>query len=141
MRSIFNQMDAEQVWKLHGSVVDQLSTRFPEAAELLDEAAHDILAFTSFPRAAWRQIWSNNPQERLNKEVRRRTDVIGIFPNRAAIIRLVGALLCEQNEEWCVTRLYMSIGTIAAVRAVGADDSSTPLPRKEVALESSTEAA
>jgi putative transposase len=141
VRSIFNQMDAEQVWKQHGSVVDQLSTRFPEAAELLDEAAHDILAFTSFPRAAWRQIWSNNPQERLNKEVRRRTDVIGIFPNRAAIIRLVGALLCEQNEEWCVTRRYMSIGTIAAVRAVGADDSSTPLPRKEVALESSTEAA
>lgn len=141
VRSIFNQMDAEQVWKQHASVVDQLSTRFPEAAELLDEAAHDILAFTSFPRAAWRQIWSNNPQERLNKEIRRRTDVVGIFPNRAAVIRFVGALLCEQNEEWCVTRRYMSLGTIAAVRAVGTDDSNPQLTGKEAALESSTAAA
>jgi len=141
VRSIFNQMDAEQVWKQHASVVDQLSTRFPEAAELLDEAAHDILAFTSFPRAAWRQIWSNNPQERLNKEIRRRTDVVGIFPNRAAVIRLVGALLCEQNEDWCVTRRYMSLGTIAAVRAVGTEDSNPQLTGKEAALESSTAAA
>jgi len=141
VRSIFNQMDAEQVWKQHKSVVDQLSTRFPEAAELLEEAAHDILAFTSFPRAAWRQVWSNNPQERLNKEVRRRTDVIGIFPNRAAIIRLVGALLCEQNEEWCVSRRYMSLGTIDAFRAVGAEDSPPTLPGKEAELESSTVAA
>ena len=141
VRSIFNQMDADEVWKQHGSVVDQLSTRFPEAAELLDEAAHDILAFTSFPRATWRQIWSNNPQERLNKEVRRRTDVIGIFPNRGAIIRLVGALLCEQNEEWCVTRRYMSLGTVDAVRAVGPDGSPPPLPGKEAELESNTVAA
>jgi putative transposase len=141
VRSIFNQMDAEQVWKQHATVVDQLATRFPEAAELLDEAAHDILAFTSFPRSAWRQIWSNNPQERLNKEVRRRTDVVGIFPNRAAIIRLVGALLCEQNEEWCVTRRYMSLGVITAVRAVGTDETPPTLPGKEAALESGTVAA
>jgi transposase-like protein len=142
VRSIFNQMDAEEVWKQHASVVDQLSTRFPEAADLLDEAAHDILAFTSFfPRAAWRQIWSNNPQERLNKEVRRRTDVIGIFPNRGAIIRLVGALLCEQNEEWCVSRRYMSLGIITAICAVGTNDSPPTLPGKEAALESSTVAA
>ena len=141
VRSIFNQMDAEQVWKQHASVVDQLSTRFPEAAELLDEAAHEILTFTSFPRAAWRQIWSNNPQERLNKEVRRRTDVIGIFPNRGAIIRSVGALLCEQNDEWCVTRRYMSLGTIDSVRAVGTDCPPPPLPGKEAELESHTVAA
>lgn len=141
VRSIFNQMDAEEVWKQHATVVDQLSSRFPEAADLLDEAAHEILAFTSFPRAAWRQIWSNNPQERLNKEVRRRTDVIGIFPNRPALIRLVGALLCEQNEEWSVSRRYMSLGTIAVVRAVGADDSQPTLPGKEAALDSSTAAA
>jgi len=141
VRSIFTQVDAEQVWQQHKSVVDQLSKRFPEAADLLDEAAHDILAFTSFPRAIWRQIWSNNPQERLNKEVRRRTDVVGIFPNRTAIIRLVGALLCEQNEEWCVARRYMSLGTISAVSAVGTHDLTPSLPGKEAALQSSSAAA
>ena len=115
--------------------------RLHTVADYLDAARADILAFTRFPKEVWRQIWSNNPQERLNKEVRRRTDVIGIFPNRAAIIRLVGALLCEQNEEWCVSRRYMSLGTIAAVRTVGAGDSPPPLPGKEPELEANTEAA
>lgn len=141
VRSIFAQPDAVSVRTQHAFVVDQLSTRFPDAADLLDEAKEDILAFTVFPKEVWRQIWSNNPQERLNKEVRRRTDVVGIFPNRAAIIRLVGALLCEQNEEWCITRRYMSIGIIAAVSAVGADICAPPLSGKEAALQSSTAAA
>lgn len=141
VRSIFAQPDPEQVWAQHASVVDQLSTRFPEAAQLLEEAAHDILAFTAYPKSIWRQIWSNNPQERLNKEIRRRTDVVGIFPNRAAIIRLVGALLCEQNDEWCVCRRYMSLGTIAEVLAVG-NDNPDPLPTgKEAALEPATAVA
>jgi putative transposase len=108
VRSIFEQPDATQVWEQHARVVDQLAERFPAAAELLIDAGPDLLAFTAFPKEHWKQIRSNNPQERLNKELRRRTDVVGIFPNRAAVIRLIGAVLNEQNDEWAVARRYMS---------------------------------
>jgi len=113
VRSIFAQPDAVTVYEQHARVVDQLSGRFPEAAALLEEAACDLLAFSGFPKEHWRQIWSNNPLERLNKEIRRRTDVVGIFPNRSSVIRLVGAVLAEQNEEWAVARRYMSSESIA----------------------------
>jgi transposase-like protein len=114
VRTIFAQPDAATVHEQHRRIVDQLETRFPEAAALLEEAAPDLLAFTAFPKEHWRQLWSNNSLERLNKEIRRRTDVVGIFPDRAAIVRLVGALLAEQNDEWAVaSRRYMSVESIA----------------------------
>src|SRR3954468_15991137 len=114
VRTIFAQPDAETVHQQYRRIVDQLETRFPEAAALLEEAAPDLLAFTAFPKEHWRQLWSNNSLERLNKEIRRRTDVVGIFPNRAAVIRLVGAVLAEQNDEWAVaSRRYLSIESLA----------------------------
>ena len=108
VRSIYQQTEAKEVWDRHGQVVEQLQARFPDAGAMLAEAGADILAFTAFPQAHWRQIWSNNPQERLNKEIRRRTDVVGIFPSRKAALRLIGAVLAEQNDEWLVARRYLS---------------------------------
>ena len=122
VRSIFEQPDADSVWAQHARIVEQLSGRFDAAADLLAEAAHDILAFTTFPKTHWRQIWSNNPHERLNKEIRRRTDVVGIFPNRAAVIRLVGAVLAEQHDEWQVARRYMSQESLTAARTAAHDN-------------------
>lgn len=116
VRTVFAQPDATQVKAQFLRVIDQLESQFPTTAEFLIEAEADLLAFSSFPAEHWRQIWSNNPQERLNKELRRRTDVVGIFPNRAACIRLVGAVLAEQHDEWAVARRYMSPDSLAKAR-------------------------
>ncbi len=113
VRTIFAQPDAATVREQQGRIVAQLEQRFPEAAALLDEAGPDLLALTGFPKEHWRQLWSNNSLERLNKEIRRRTDVVGIFPDRSSIVRLVGAVLAEQNDEWAVARRYMSAESIA----------------------------
>src|SRR5256886_5986573 len=118
VRTIFAQPDAATVHEQHRRIVDQLEQRFPDAAALLDEAGPELLAFTGFPKEHWRQVWSNNSLERLNREIRRRTDVVGIFPDRAAIVRLVGAVLAEQHDEWAVaSRRYLSIESLAKALA------------------------
>ena len=117
VRSIFEQPDRDTTWSQLGDVVDRLTQAgFCDLASDVLDAADDILAFTNFPVEHWTQIRSNNPQERLNKEIRRRTDVVGIFPNRAAVIRLVGALLAEQTDEWAIARRYMSAETLTRPR-------------------------
>jgi putative transposase len=97
---------AHQQWR---TVADQLRTKFPKLAALMDSAEHDVLAFMQFPKAHRLQIHSTNPLERLNAEIKRRTDVVGIFPNDAAIVRLVGAMMLEQNDEWSLNRRYMQL--------------------------------
>jgi putative transposase len=116
VRTIFDQPDATAVHAQFERVLDSIAQKFPAAAEHLDDARGDLLAFTAYPRELWRQIWSNNPQERLNKEIRRRTDVVGIFPNRDAIIRLVGAVLAEQTDEWVEGRRYMGLEILTKAR-------------------------
>jgi len=115
VRTIYQQLSAPEVHAQHERVVAQITERFPSAAELLEGAREEILAFTGFPRSHWKQIWSNNPLERLNREVRRRTDVVGIFPNRPAIMRLVGAVLAEQHDEWAVSRRYLNMSAAEAL--------------------------
>jgi transposase-like protein len=116
VRTIFEQADADAVHAQFDRVVAALADRYPDVAEHLDAARADLLAFTTYPREIWRQIWSNNPQERLNKEIRRRTDVVGIFPGRDALIRLVGAVLAEQSDEWTEGRRYMGLELLAKSR-------------------------
>jgi putative transposase len=135
VRSIFAQPSAEEVWAQHHRVVGHLEQAgLPDAAQHLDQAATDILAFTGFPKEAWRQIWSNNPQERLNREIRRRTDVVGIFPTRPSLVRLVGAVIAELDDEWAISRRYMSLESLAQARIRLLDPPHPELDRKEPAL-------
>jgi transposase-like protein len=116
VRTIFDQPDPASVREQFARVVEAIAAKFGAAGEHLDTARDDLLAFADFPHEIWRQIWSNNPQERLNKEIRRRTDVVGIFANRAAIVRLVGAVLAEQTDEWTEQRRYMGTEILAKAR-------------------------
>ena len=116
LHSVYDQPDAASVHAQFSRVLDALEQKLPQVAAHLDAARADILAFTAFPKAIWRQIWSNNPQERLNREIRRRTDVVGIFPARDALIRLVGAVLAEQHDEWTEMRRYIGLDVLARSR-------------------------
>jgi transposase-like protein len=118
LHSVYDQPDAESVHAQFDRVVDALTEKLPTVADHLEQAHGDILAFTAFPKEIWRQIWSNNPNERLNREIRRRTDVVGIFPDRSSIIRLVGAVLAEQHDEWAEGRRYLGLDVLAKSQAV-----------------------
>jgi len=128
LHSVYDQPDAAAVHAQYDRVLDALSAKLPAVAEHLDAARADVLAFTAFPRELWRQIWSNNPLERLNREIRRRTDVVGIFPDRSALIRLVGAVLAEQHDEWIEGRRYFGLDVLARARQSALSDT----PSEEV---------
>jgi transposase-like protein len=124
VKTVFAQEAQEAARTQWRNVADNLRERFVSVAELMDSSEEDVLAYMAFPKEHWTQIHSTNPLERLNKEIKRRTNVVGIFPNDAAIIRLVGALLLEQNDEWALTRRYMSLESLARI----VDNPVTSLP-------------
>jgi transposase-like protein len=112
IRTVFAQPDSESARQQWRRVSEGFRSRFPRLADLMDKAEEDVLSYAAFPAEHWQKIWSNNPLERLNKEVKRRTNVVGIFPNEAAVVRLVGAVLCEQHDEWQVAKRYLSAGSL-----------------------------
>ncbi len=126
IRTVFAEPDPARARAQWRHVADGFRDRFERLATLMDDAEDDVLAYLGFPPEHWRQIWSNNPQERLNREVKRRTDVVGIFPNAPAVVRLVGAILGEQHDEWQIGRRYMSAESLAKL-AVPGEEIGRPL--------------
>lgn len=125
LQTVFDQPDKKSVHAQFDRVLDTLEHKLPRSFAHLEAAREEILAFTAFPKSIWRQIWSNNPTERLNREIRRRTDVVGIFPNRDSIIRLVGAVLAEQHDARAEQRRYLGLEALAKARRIGEPESAT----------------
>ena len=133
LHSVYDQPDSTAVHAQYDKMLDTLTGKLPDVVAHLDAARADVLAFTSFPKDLWRQIWSNNPNERLNREIRRRTDVVGIFPDRDSITRLVGAVLAEQHDEWAEGRRYLGLDLILRARTKPTDpDQPATLPDLEL---------
>jgi putative transposase len=140
LHSVYDQPDTASVQAQFDRIVDALADKLPTVAEHLEQARADILAFTAYPKELWRQIWSNNPQERLNREIRRRTDVVGIFPNRDALIRLVGAVLAEQHDEWAEGRRYLGLDVLSRARLTKINNADIKI-NNDTPKEASTPAA
>jgi transposase-like protein len=128
IRTIFSQPDAAHVHTQFEEITHMLGRQFPAVAAMLDDARAELLAFCVFPQSHWRKVWSTNPLERLNKEVKRRTDVVGIFPNDDSVVRLATAVIAEQHDEWAVTdRRYLSEGSMNKLYEPDTDE---PLPKE-----------
>src|SRR5215218_1290557 len=129
VRTVFAQPDADHVRSQLDEVTRMLASQFPDVAAMLADATEDLLAFTSFPQAHWRKLWSTNPLERLNGEIKRRTNVVGIFPNDVAVARLVTAVVVEAHDEWAVAeRRYLSEESMAKLIAVAPEPTTEEPP-------------
>ncbi len=132
LREIFNAERYEQAKERITNVLERLQPVAPKVCELLEAAEEDLIAFYSFPAEHWTKLRSTNPLERVNKEIGRRTDVVGIFPNDKAVIRLAGALLSEQNDEWLVQRRYLSVESMTLILADPTAAGQQPRVEQEV---------